>query len=128
MGKEKRALAILGEAIDKWEEAPAAAKGDSGRHEAFFDRGVIRCDQRKDSVPFLSFGGESVGWNQATAYVCELLGGFAWARAFYPSLGASLSAVVTFLDPFWDWFCSFVFGKVTLWPRTRHTSPLLQHK
>lgn len=47
VGREKRALAVLGEAIEKWEEAPVAlheggACRDSGRHEAFFDRGVIR--------------------------------------------------------------------------------------
>lgn len=49
VGQEKRALTVLGESLDKWEHmAPAAqvvggSSGDNtGRHEAFFDRGVIR--------------------------------------------------------------------------------------
>ena len=46
VGREKRALAVLGEAINKWGEAQMEGTGgscrDSGRHEAFFDRGVIR--------------------------------------------------------------------------------------
>lgn len=48
VGREKRALVVLGEAIDKWEGTPEAAKGgggacrENGRDEAFFDRGVIR--------------------------------------------------------------------------------------
>lgn len=47
VGREKRALAVLGEAIDKWEGGGGSCS-DSGRHEAFFDRGVIRYGARRD--------------------------------------------------------------------------------
>lgn len=44
MGREKRALVVLGDALEKWEDGGAASRDGSGssRHEAFFDRGVIR--------------------------------------------------------------------------------------
>lgn len=50
-GRDKRALEVLGEAIDKWERMPPPPASDGGgvgssegssRHEAFYDRGVIR--------------------------------------------------------------------------------------
>ena len=50
VGRETRALVVLGEAIEKWEHMPPAANGggaaslESSRHEVFFDRGVIRCE------------------------------------------------------------------------------------
>ncbi|CAN0029081.1 unnamed protein product, partial [Ectocarpus sp. 8 AP-2014] len=62
VGQEKRALTVLGEALEKWEHmAPAAPVGggpssdNTGRHEAFFDRGVIRLGRGDDGGALLDF-------------------------------------------------------------------------
>ncbi|CBN78486.1 conserved unknown protein [Ectocarpus siliculosus] len=62
VGQEKRALTVLGEALKKWEHmAPAAQLGggpssdNTGRHEAFFDRGVIRLGHGDDAGALLDF-------------------------------------------------------------------------
>ncbi|CAN0290663.1 unnamed protein product, partial [Ectocarpus sp. 12 AP-2014] len=62
VGQEKRALTVLGEALEKWEHmAPTAQLGggpsgdNTGRHEAFFDRGVIRLGRGDDAGALLDF-------------------------------------------------------------------------
>ncbi|CAM9639293.1 unnamed protein product, partial [Ectocarpus fasciculatus] len=62
VGQEKRALIVLGEALEKWEHmAPAAqvvggaSSDNTGRHEAFFDRGVIRLGRGEDAGALLDF-------------------------------------------------------------------------
>lgn len=44
VGREERALAVFGEALEKWDTIPAEqrAETDGSKHEVHFDRGVLR--------------------------------------------------------------------------------------
>ncbi|CAM9223973.1 unnamed protein product [Hapterophycus canaliculatus] len=57
IGREKRALVVLGEALEKWElvEGTSSDCRSSSRHEAFFDRGVIRLNCGDDAGALSDF-------------------------------------------------------------------------
>ncbi|CAM9852486.1 unnamed protein product [Scytosiphon promiscuus] len=57
VGREKRAMVVLGDALEKWEVGGGASKdsSDNSRHEAFFDRGVIRLNRGDDAGALSDF-------------------------------------------------------------------------